>query len=342
MQTKASSKFSPMIGYSLFYSSLLFLLVGCFCTVLNQLLYLEHSNFSVVLPVSGMLLFGVAALTLLAALQKSRRAVLSTLLAMLVILLFYSPLFALVVPNTTVATLSALQLVCWLLFITGWFGWLRRSQSGWRWFSQGCHGLLLLIVVGVIWQDTGTLYGYSLGVSPSVALNTAIFLLFCAVAGLAAPFASVFRIAEHKASPGSWLALLLSAAAVLLWLNFMHQIAATNKQVVSETMGKFQQQLDQILNEQRGLMYRLADRLVSSPLPYPIVSLQLELNSYLRDFSYLDYLAVTAQDGQLQYSMSQSEQDRRWFDQYLVDSELLAKTIEATSRPYITFFMIAR
>lgn len=335
MHTKASSQFSPMIGYSLFYSSLLLLLVGTLFTLLNQVLYLENSHYRVILPLSGILLFGVAILTIIAAMKNNPRALWSCLAVLLLILLLYSPLLAIVAPNIKLVPLPILQICCWVLFIFGWFG---QRQASWRWFSKGCHGLLLLIAVVVIWQDNGTLFGYSLGVSPSVALNTAIFLLFCAVAGLTVPFSSIFQLAEHKASPGSWLALLLSTAAVLLWLNFMHQLSATNKQVLSDTLGKFQLQLDQILNEQRGLMYRLADRLASSPLPYPMVSLQLELNSYLRDFEYLDYLAVTAREGQLQYSTSHTERERQWFDDYVADAEYSERKVADISRPNLTFF----
>ena len=339
MQNRSARFFGPMLGYSLFYASTAVLLLSVLTAILDQLFHADADNYTVILPFSSLLLFSYLVLLLVAVITRKWQLVAVCWLLLLGYLLSQS----LIAEPTQQLETPPLQYLAWGLLLLGWLGWLGKKQRWSAYLALLCHLLLLILVVAVIWQDTGTLFGYAFGVSPSVAMNSAILLLFAAIAGLSARFSGRFRWQEQRGNPGSWLALLLASFAVLLWLNFMHQLGQVKRDVIDNTLSAFQQQLNQVFNEQQGLIYRLADRLASSETPYSAKQLELELRSYLRDFAYLDYLAIINANDELQLSISDSDEDRRWFDQYLSVAKPVPSVLASNSRrPEVGFYYDSR
>lgn len=339
MQNRSARFFGPMLGYSLFYASTAVLLFSVLGAILDQLFHADADNYTVILPFSSLLLFSCLVLLLVAVIAKKRQWVAVCWLLLLGCLLSQS----LIAEPAQQLETPPLQYLAWGLLLLGWLGWLGKKQRWSAYLALLCHTLLLILVVDVIWQDTGSLLGYAFGVSPSVAMNSAILLLFAAIAGLSARFSGRFRWQEQRGNPGSWLALLLASFAVLLWLNFMHQLGQVKREVIDNTLSAFQQQLNQVFNEQQGLIYRLADRLASSETPYSAKQLELELRSYLRDFAYLDYLAIINANDELQLSISDSDEARRWFDQYLSVAKPVPAAFASNSpRPEVSFYYDSR
>ncbi|MCT8124972.1 EAL domain-containing protein [Alishewanella sp. BS5-314] len=335
MQNRSARFFGPMLGYSLFYASTGVLLISVLLVSLDLLFHFDAYNYSVILPFSSILLFAYAVFILLAMIAKKRQ------LVAVFTLLFWGSLFSqwLLLGAERQAEIPVLQLFAWGLLLFGWLGWLAKPSIWGRYLALTSNTLLLLLTLVIIWQDTGNLFGYAFGISPSVAINTAILLLFCATAGLSARYIGNFRLGEYRGNFGSWLALMLATAAILLWLSFMHQVAQVKKEVIATTLSAIQQQLNQIFNEQQGLMYRLADRLAHSENRYNRTLLELELQSYLRDFAYLDYLSVINSSGEIMYSVSGTEKVRQWFDHYLlVANPLPVVGRESNNRPEVSFY----
>lgn len=333
--TRSARFFGPMLGYSLFYASTILLLIGMLMAVLNQFFHTETYSESVVLSQPSLFLFVGLSLLLVAIVTKTRWLALTFWL----LLASYWASQRLIADTAQQATLPVIQWLIWGVLLFGWLCWFAKNQRGFRFLALLCHALVLMLAVAVLWYDTGTLLGYNFGISPSVAMNSAIFLLFAALAGMNVRFSGRFRWQAQRSNPGGWLALLLASLAVLLWLNFMHQLALVKKDVTETTLNVFQQQLNQIFNEQQSLMFRFADRLANAEPPHSKRQLELELKSYLRDFTYLDYMVITNIDHNLLISVSDSEEDRHWFDQYLSDAEPLPVVAENNGKlPDITFY----
>lgn len=108
----------------------------------------------------------------------------------------------------------------------------------------------------------------------------------------------------------------------------MAQLEAINQQVARETILKLQQQTEQILESQNGLMQRLGDRLSANSSVYQPEQLSLDFSTYLRDFNYLDYIAVLNMKGDVHYSAAQSPELNKWYDTNLVsENGLLSKLL---------------
>jgi diguanylate cyclase (GGDEF)-like protein/PAS domain S-box-containing protein len=324
MKKTAKKNFASMVSYSLFFSSLAFLVAGSLLVGLSKLFSLNGNIYNVILPLNGILLLACSALSLIAALRKQTPLLIIFLSIMLGILCLSSPFLS--TSSIAMSNMPWLQLSSWLLLIIGLIGRSNCHHAVWHAVSLVSFSLLATLMIALLLVNTGTLGELQFGVSPSVSLNTAIFLLFAAIAGLTVTSASSFNMREHRPSIGSLLSLLLTIASLLLWLNFMQQIEVANQKVVKETVLKFQQQTELTLEGHTGLMKRLADRLSATNMTYLPHQLSLDIDTYLRDFSYLDYIAVMDKQGKVYYSAAQSNPIKQWYDTYLVSEQALLST----------------
>ncbi|WP_201243485.1 EAL domain-containing protein [Rheinheimera salexigens] len=232
-----------------------------------------------------------------------------------------------------------LQLISWLLLIVGLIGRFNNGRAGWNKLSLVSFTVLALLMLALLLVNTGTLGSLQFANSPSVALNTAIFLLFSAIAGLTAPSRFRFNFKAYRYNLGSWLALSLTVFTILLWLNFMHQLEVGNQKIVQETVLKFKQQSEQIVDLQKGLMQRLGERIAETNTTYQPQQLSQDLNSYLRDFTYLEYIAVLDSAGNVYYSSAKTSEIKHWYDNYVeTEYALLANKMQALENEKVSFY----
>tara|TARA_R110001583_G_scaffold85458_2_gene223890 strand:- start:3026 stop:7765 length:4740 start_codon:yes stop_codon:yes gene_type:complete len=326
-----------MICFSLFFSSIAFLSVGSLFAMLRTLFSLNGEIYNVILPIDAIILLACTVLLLIAIIRKNTVLLVSSLSIMLTILFLSSPLL----PNNPLANanMPCLQLASWMLLILGLIGRFKKNHFVWNWLSLVSLAILILLMLALLLTNNGTLGGLQFGGSSSESLNTAIFILFSSIAGFTVPSTIRFDIIEHSRSIGVWLAVLLTISTILLWLNFMHQLEVSNQKIIKETILKFQQQTEQLLERQKGLMERLGDRISVSNVTYQPQQLSLDLSTYLRDFNYLDYIAVLDKMGNVYYSAGQSEVIKQWYDIYLVSEyPLLFKGPNAKAPENVSFY----
>ncbi|AZG35471.1 bifunctional diguanylate cyclase/phosphodiesterase [Shewanella psychromarinicola] len=329
MRTWLKNNLRKVVCSSIFLSSLAFLSVGSFFALLRTLLAPNEDIYNVTLPLNAILLLACTALSLIAIIRKNTALLVSNLSIMLIILFLSLPF----VSSNSILNFSMpyLQLVSWILLILGLTGRFKKTHFVWNWLSQVSFAILASLMLALLLTNSSTLGNLQFGVSPPQSINIAIFILFSSIAGFTVPSILCFNIVEHSRSFGSWLAVLLTVSTILLWLNFMHQLEVSNQKIVNQTILKFQQQTEQLLDRQKGLMARLGDRLSLSNVTYQPQQLSLDLNTYLRDFNYFDYIAVLDNIGNVYYSAAQSKAIKQWYDRYLVSEYPLLST-RANSR----------
>lgn len=339
LSSKPKTDIFAMASYSLYYGSLALVIAACLVMVADLLYHHDVNNYRIIMPLNTLLLLCMATLVLLSARACRRNILIPAVLLLLLLLLM--PLVAnnlmTLLPGFgqqgAIAAPPKLQLLYWLLFA---LGWLWQNLAPQRVARPGfilSQTLLLLIALLVIVADTRLPVQLALNTTISTSVNTAVFMFFLAVAGLASPYAGKLHFNRLWHNPVSWLAVVLVALSVLLWLGFMHQLAAAKQRAFTDTAVKFEQQLSQLLNEQYGLMRRMAMRLYSGRQALTEQQLQLEMQSYLDDFSYIDYLAAINSQGQRQYSLAQDGSIKAWFDGNLQPQTAL---LLATSQPELT------
>ncbi len=310
-----------MAGYSLYYSSLAFLAIAMLAVAADLLWHHDAYNYRIIMPLNTVILLSVATIVVMSAIKRCTVLMLPALLLMVLIValpLLGTDLTALLpYPQGAIASMPPLQQLYWVIFIIVWLCYLLSDHSVSRFIFTLGHLVSLAISVLVIVADTRLPNVLALNNTISTSVNTAIFLFLLAVAGLSAHYAGKLQFKRLWPNPVSWLAAALVLASVLLWLSFMHQLSAAKQQAFSDTADKFEQQLSQLLAEQYGLLRRMALRLQSYDKATAEQQLSLEMQSYLDDFSYIDYMAVTDSDGRLRYSLAQQTDIKQWFDQYL-------------------------
>ncbi|WP_372760590.1 EAL domain-containing protein [Pseudoalteromonas sp.] len=336
METKAKINLSGMLRYSLFLSSLAFILMGSVFVGVTKLTSFSNAVSSVTLPLSSTVLLACSAFSLLA-ISRRQAVILTISVAMMaVILCLSSPLLSInVIANFNMPWLQQLS---WLSVMIGLIARYNSKRLAWgklsvySFVALAIYMLLLLTRSG----SGGTL---SFSSSPDASLNTAIFLFFTAVAGLTVPHTLRFKLKGCSRSLGVWLGLLLTVATLFVWLNYTHQLAAANQKVVKETVLKIQQQTEHTLQTQKSLMQRLAERLSANSFSYQPQQMSLDLTTYLRDFSYLEYIGILNSAAQVHYSAAQSPAIKKWYDNYVVAEEITgAVQSKKANTPHAGFY----
>jgi diguanylate cyclase (GGDEF)-like protein/PAS domain S-box-containing protein len=312
-----------MAGYSLYYSSLAFLAVAMLALAADLLWHHDAFNYRIIMPLNTAFLLTAATVVVMTATKRCTFIILSALLLILLVValqlsgITLSTILLQSAQSGAIASIPPLQQLYWGFFIIAWLCYLWSEHNVSRFIFAASHLALLAISVLVIIADTRLPVVLALNNTISTSINTAIFLFLLAVAGLSSRYAGKFQFKRVWPNPVSWLAAALVLASVLLWLSFMHQLSAAKQQAFSDTADKFEQQLSQLLAEQYGLLRRMAVRLQTYDKTTADQQLNIEMQSYLDDFDYIDYLAVTDQAGRLYYSKAAHNDIKQWFDQHL-------------------------
>jgi diguanylate cyclase (GGDEF)-like protein/PAS domain S-box-containing protein len=112
----------------------------------------------------------------------------------------------------------------------------------------------------------------------------------------------------------------------------MHQLEVNNQKVMQETILKFHQQTEQLLESKKKLLQRLAERFSSSDPTKQPQQLHLDLRTYLRDFNHLDYIGVIDNKGGIYYSDAQNDIVKQWYDTYVTSQYPLVSTKPNTNK----------
>lgn len=325
--TTGRFRISSVMGLSVFYSSCLIVLFGALLSLAGWLLHHDGRLDRFIMLPDTALAF-VAAVVMLSGLVSKKRAL--VLPANLFIALIALAGLLWQQADTTAATLSwynvqarvpLLQSLALLLLCAGSFGWFHRRNSG-RWplfFALRLLSNLLLAVfsVSVLLAQYNFLPATELSISASASAHTALYLLLLAVAGLSAPYVKTRPSVLQSRNSGWFLVGFIALAATLLWFHFAHQLQHRAEQAAQQIADKLQLNVDQMMAEQRGLMYRLAERIDATEYELTASYLNTEIQSYLRDYSYIDYLAVQDADGAVLHAGAQHSAALAWFNRYI-------------------------
>lgn len=325
--TTGRFRISSIMGLSVFYSSCLIVLFGALLSLFGWLLHHDSRLDRFVMLPDTAFAFAAAVLMLLGVVSKKRWFMLSGNLIILLIalagLLWHQA-------DVTAATLSwqsaqaripLLQSLALFLLCLGSSGWVCRRNSG-RWplcFALSLLSNLLLagLSVSVLSAQYDFLPAMALSISASASAHTAFYLLLLAVAGLSVPYVKKRTSAQQLRSSGWLLVGFIALASSVLWFHFAHQLQHRVEQSAQQIADKLQLHVDQKRSEQSALLHRLAERLNVAEYALTRPYLHTEIQSYLRDYSYIDYLAVKSTEGALLYAGAQHDEALQWFNRYI-------------------------
>lgn len=337
--TNSQLRISNVIWLSVFYSSSLVLLFAALLVLCGTLLHSDARVYRfVLLPDTALALVG-AVLLLWAVISKKPALVLAAMLIVAVVacagLLWYQADVgaAALSWQSDEARMPPLQSIVLLVFCFVWSGWFLQQTSRWDRVFKSLRLLFNLFLVGLSFSmllvqpgfisgtplNLGMLPGSGamLSLSAAASVHTAVYLLLLAAASFTAPYVKTRPSAQQLRSSGWLLVCFIALASALLWLNFAHQLQQKAEQVSIQIADKLQLNVNQMISEQRGLMYRLAERINAAEHELSQAYFRAEIHSYLRDYPYMDYLAVQAVDGSLLYANAQKNTELAWFNRYL-------------------------
>lgn len=322
---KARKNLVSIVCDSLFLSGLVILLAACICVGAIKLFDLNGETFKVALPLNSTLLLVCAGLALTAIARQYKWLFHVSYGVMLVLLLLSSPLVA--DESLMHFSMPLLQLLSWGFVFFSLIGSYKRRSVVWKRIGQLGFVVLAVFMLALLFEDSGMLAGQAFGASPSASLNTAIFMLFIAIAGLTVP--TELRV---KCNLGNSLALCLGVVTAVVWLSFMHELQQGNHEITKETVLKFEQRTEQILEEQKALIQRMGERVSAAEIAYLATQIELDLKTYLRDYPYLDYIALLDNAGVVRYSLGQTYAIRQEHDGHSNADHGLLATNNATDK----------
>lgn len=241
------------------------------------------------------------------------------------------------------ARVTLFQSLMLLLFCVSWLSWFTRTSSALSPMLSKLRVLsnltLIVFSCGVLLLSHDFFSVFPLSISASASANTALYLLMLAVASLCTPFVRTRTSIRQLRRSGWLLVSFIALASVTLWFKFAHQLQHNIEQAAEQIGDKLQHNVDQMMSEQRGLLYRLAERLTVADNQASRSYLNTEIESYLRDYNYIDYLAVRTADGSLIHAKAQQDAELAWFNRYLWQASSAAehKTV-AITKPELTLY----
>ncbi|KKO49365.1 hypothetical protein VT06_06930 [Arsukibacterium sp. MJ3] len=334
-------RLSSLIWSSVFFSSLMIVLFAVSLVLLKTLLFKDNTDHWLMqLPDTALALLATV-LFLFAAVSNKRYLCFAGLLIITTIaiagLLWYQPVLNTATPSwlSSQSRLPLWQSIVLLLLCLPWFvDWYYKTWSGLFKLRLLCHLVAIAFCLFILLARTRLVVELNLGLgafnfNTAAAAYSALLLIILAVASWAAPY--VKRRAYSDYSRGSnWLLVgFITFAATSLWFNFAYQLQTEVRQTTNDLADRLQHNVDELVAQQRGLLNRLAERLNVADTTLALSYVEVEFQSYLRDFPYIDYLAVQGAAGQLLYAKAQQQHELPWFNQYLQQQNLLFQQLPA-------------
>ncbi|WP_213994757.1 EAL domain-containing protein [Arsukibacterium sp.] len=332
--TNKHVRFSSLITSSLFYSSTMIVLFTSVVVLADLVVFNDSTPYRfVMLPDSALGLFAVSMLLVGAATKK--RVLIYGGIAVVALLVGASLLWHM--PATSVANVSWLsgqsRLPLWqgIALVLLCLPWLSRRRGkaavGVSVFSviQLLANLVVIVIcLMVLLAQVTALSWLNLSPSTAASLYMAISLFLLAIASFCVPYIK-WRYAEQYLSKSGWLLVsFIGLLSIIVWFNYAYQLPTKISQAASAIAGQMQHNVDQIVAEQRGLMNRLAERITAAEAELPAAYYETEFNSYLRDFPYMDYLAVQGVGNEILHAKAQYSTELVWFNHYLLQQSAVS------------------
>lgn len=327
-------RLASLIWFSLFYSSMSIVFLSALLVLSKTILFNDGSDYKfILLPDSALGLLAVV-IMLQGVVSNKRYVAFAGLILVssgVVAGLVWHQLDSAVIEHSWFSQQSRLPLWQCLALLLLCLPWLdgrsiNRTNTtirGFRLrFSLLCNLLVIVVCMMVLLTQMGFFSRFeshlrALSLNNAASAYSALFLIMLATASFCTFFIrrrTVISQFQHS----RWLLVgVIAMLASLLWFNFAYQLQAHVSQSSVKLAERLQHNIDGLVKEQRGLMYRLAERITASATTLPSTYFDIEFQSYLRDFSYIDYLAVKTSDGQLQHAEAQQQEELLFFNQYL-------------------------
>ncbi|MGP9801273.1 EAL domain-containing protein [Rheinheimera sp. NSM] len=341
-------RISKVMGLSVFYSSCLIVLFGAVLLLSGWLLHHDARVDRFVMLPDTALAFIAAVVMLWGLVSKKRILVLQANLVIAVIALAglvwhqADATAATINWQSSQARVPLLQSLALLLLCLSSFGWFSGKNAG-RWplftvLRLLCNLLLAGFSISVLLAQHGFLPAMALGTSASASVYTALYLLLLAVAGLSAPYVKTRPSVEQLRSSGWLLVCFIALASTLLWFDFAHQLQHRVEQAAEQIADKLQFNVEQMMSEQRALVNRLAERINVAEHLLTTPYLSTEIQGYLRDYAYIDYLAVQNADGAVLYAGARDDKVLAWFNRYIYQHRdaQLQQPVADNTKPVVT------
>lgn len=215
--------------------------------------------------------------------------------------------------------IGLVQAVCWFVLLLSWVLWF--------WPKYGRIAMITLNNALLLFSLSLVLLGMSdshiqLSHSPLTSLNSAIFYSLCALANIAFCLSHPKRLHIELRSLGLILSIFIASAVTLIWFNNTHRI---QQQVNTESAllsVRLQQNIDDLLVTQQGLLTRMAKRAAMLSANINDAYFTQEAQGYLTDFPYIEYLAlrqsgINTVEHNTQLSAARTTAEQDWYDDYL-------------------------
>ncbi|MEH6555210.1 hypothetical protein [Pseudoalteromonas tetraodonis] len=303
------------IRLSIFFSSVLLLASSVIFFIFHKLFTVTNNTFGAIFSLNNTVLIFLTIVLLIAITQKSNLVIKASISAIIVLLLFSSS-FAPAHLNL-INNMPWQQSACWLLALIGCICKLRKDSEIYNKISLICFvflggGLLFsLSPIEISWLDKG--FSDSLSATNNIKFS----LLFVAFAGITVSPKLNVDLKKYFSEPLIWLATLITIITMLLLFSFSYRLESGNQKVVQQAMVNFKNQSEQLLEGHKELIARLAYRFELSSIAQQPSDFLLDSGTYIRDFTYLDYIGLLDAQGDIHSSNSKNVFVKQWYDNYL-------------------------
>ncbi|MAD74734.1 MAG: hypothetical protein CML20_08085 [Rheinheimera sp.] len=333
--TIRQSKLSHTIYRSLFYSNIIIVLFASILVLTAAVVTEEIANYRfVMLPDSALGLFAVCVLLIGDTFKKRVLIYFGIVIVAVLVtasILWQAPSAASVDHFSLLSRQmrmplwqsSALVLLC-----LPWLGrYKKKTAISFTVFSAIkllTNLVVIVICLSVVMTQATGFYWFSSSTSFATSIHMAIFLALLASASLCLPYVRSCYAPQYLSRGGWLLVSFIALSSISLWFNYAYQLPSAIAKTAAEIAQRMQHTVDQIVDEQGDLMNRMAERISAAEVDLSPAYYETEFKSYLRDFSYIDYLALQNSDGKILHEKAQYPAELSWFNQYLLQQSVIS------------------
>jgi PAS domain S-box-containing protein len=241
-------------------------------------------------------------------------------------------------PNSAdlLAGFTAVQSIIWFMLLAGWGMWHLPKYGK---FAMLLVNLLLfpfslwLVFGGLASQVT------LLGFNPLTALNNAVLLSLITTANIAFNLSYPKRMQYELRSVGFVLSVFIALSVVVIWFDNTNKLQLQMRIASESVPAKLQKNIDDLVTDQQQLLVRLARRAMVLDRNFSEQYFQIEANSYLTDFPYMEYLAISDINAKRVLSAAETPYIRDWFNKYLPQRLFKIRNSLASNSSEVVFFV---
>lgn len=207
---------------------------------------------------------------------------------------------------------TMLQSALWLIVLCSWVFryWAKHGKSCMLLFNA-------FITLVSFWALFISSSSQVLTLSPVTSFNSAIFLSLIGLANIAFTLSMPKQLQLEPAGIGFLLSVFIALSVTLIWFYNIHKMQDEVRTASENLSARLQQNIDSLLSTQQGLLTRLVERLNAQGNNVDQQYFQFEAESYLADFAYIEYLALTTSAAQPAFSAARQPEVKNWYNSYL-------------------------